>query len=399
MNIAHVLPYLTERFGGPVVVVKNVGGMLAAMGHDVSYWTTAGKKDREELASMDCAHIYDVVWPRSWRRSRDLVRGLSAEISSINIVHIGGLWLHPTYAASRIARANNTPYVLSPAGCLEPWRLRSNGLKWLKKMAYINLVGKSMMQGAACLQACSVQEADHFRQVGYRGPITVIPNGVDASEFSPGSGAEAESLWPDLAGRSVVLFMSRLSPEKGLDILIPIWAELVQSAAYKNALLVIAGPDDRGYRKVVEGMIDSCHAGSKILLTGMVRGKEKLSLLRRADVFVLPSYSENFGIVVVEALACGIPVITTTDTPWEQLQQVDAGRWVAPREPELAQALRELLDMSESKREAMGHHGRELVLEEYNWNKITRQLINVYHCILHGKDVPLYPQPTELNVE
>lgn len=399
MNLGFVLPYLAERFGGPVAVAKNTGEALAAMGHDVSYWATAGKSDREELASMDCAHIYDVAWPRSWYRSKGLARGLSVEAGSFDIMQINGFWAYSVYMASRIARANSIPYLLRPAGCLEPWRLRHGCLRRLKKRLYFNLISKSIMRYAACLQAVSTQEAEHFRQVGYRGPITVIPNGVDISEFTRGDRSEAEAYWPELKERPVVLFMSRLSPEKGLDILIPVWADIVKSKAYKDAMLVIAGPDDRGYRKVVEGIIDRCDVGSKVLLTGMMRSREKLALLRRADVFVLPSYSENFGIVVAEALACEIPVITTTGTPWEQLQEVDAGRWIKPREPELAQALRELMDMSESERDAMGHRGRELVLEKYNWNRITRQLINVYNCILHGKDVPLYPEPMELYIE
>jgi len=399
MNVAFVLPYLAKCFGGPVAVVKNLGKALAAEGHNVSYWATVRKSDRQDLASMDSAYMYDIGWPRWWHRSREFVRGLSAGITSIDIVHINGMWLHPTHAASRIAHANDTPYILRPAGCLEPWRLRNTRLKRVKKAAYLTLVGKSIMQSAACLHAASAQEAEHFGQIGYRGPITVIPNGVDTNEFSNGDGSEAEAYWPEVKERPVVLFMSRLSPEKGLDLLIPVWADLVKSAAYKDALLVIAGPDDRGYQKVVEGMIDGCDAGSKVLLTGMVRGKEKLSLLRRADVFVLPSYSENFGIVVAEALACGTPVVTTTGTPWEQLQQDDAGRWVPPRGPELGEALRELLDMPESQRETMGRRGREMVLEKYNWTKITRQLVTVYNCILHGRAVPLHPEPMGLNIE
>lgn len=373
-------------------MVKNIGRTLAATGHNVSYWATASNGDREETVSIDSVHLYDIGWPRSWYRSKNLVRDLSAGVGSIDIMHISGTWLHPTYAASRIARANNTPYVLRPAGGLEPWRLRSSRLKRLKKTVYLNLVGKSMMQGAACLHACSVQEAEHFRQVGYRGPITIIPNGVDISEFTSGDRSEAEAYWPELKERPVVLFMSRLSREKGLDQLIPAWADLVKSAPYKDTMLVIAGPDDRGYRKVVEGIIDRYNVGSQVCMTGMVRDRRKLALLRRADIFVLPSYSENFGIVVVEALACGTPVITTKGTPWEQLQEVDAGRWVLPREAELARALKELLDMSESERHAMGHRGRELVLEKYNWNNIVRQFVSVYNCIAQGKDVPLNPE-------
>lgn len=393
MNIAFVLPYLAERFGGPVTVVKNIGKTLAAGGHNVSYWATGDKRDREELVSMEGVYIYDIQWPRSWHRSRKLVRGLSEVVGSVDIMHINGMWLHPTYAASRIARANNTPYVLRPAGCLEPWRLKSSRRKWLKKMVYLNLVGKSMMQGSACLHACSVQEAKHFRQVGYRGPITVIPNGVDINEFTSGDRSEAEAYWPELKERPVVLFMSRLSREKGLDQLIPAWADLVKSAPYKDTMLVIAGPDDRGYRKVIEGMIDKYNVGSQVCMTGMVQGWRKLALLRRADIFVLPSYSENFGIVVVEALACGAPVITTKGTPWEQLQEVDAGRWVLPREAELARALRELLNMSQSERVAMGQRGQNLIQENYAWDRIVKKFLTVYDCILRGKSIPLHPEP------
>jgi glycosyltransferase involved in cell wall biosynthesis len=393
MNIAFVLPYLADRFGGPVTGAKNIGPRLVAMGHNVSYWATVDKNDRQELAEIKDVHLYDTDWPHKWYRSRGFVRGMSARISSIDIVQIEEFWPYMVYAASRIAQSNNVPYVISPSGSLGHWCLRSTPLKWLKKKVYLNLIGKSLMQGAACLHACTTQEADHFREVGYDGPITVIPNGVDTSELTIGDGSEAEIYWPMLKDRPVVLFMSRLSPEKGLDILIPAWAALAQSAAYEDALLVIAGPDDRGYGKVVEAMIDKYRMGSRVLMAGMVQGQKKLAILRRADVFILPSYSENFGIVVAEALACGTPVITTTGTPWKQLQDVDAGRWVLPRRPELCQALHELLDMSTSQRRAMGRRGRELVAEQYNWDRVAKQLITVYRHILYKKEIPLFLAP------
>jgi len=396
MNIAFVLPYLAERFGGPVTVVKNVGGALASAGHNVSYWATADNSDREELASIDSAHIYDIAWPRSWHRSRNFVRGLSAGISSIDIMHFNEFWPHPVYAASRVARANDVPYILGPAGSLEPWRLRSSHLKWLKKMVYLNLVGKSMMQGAACLHAASVQEGEHFRQAGYHGPITVIPNGVDINEFTSGDGSEAEAYWPSLRNRLVVLFMSRLSPEKGLDTLIPVWADVVKSPAYKDSMLVIAGPDDRGYRKVVEGIIGRYNVGSQICMMGMVQGRQKLALLRRADIFILPSYSENFGIVVAEALASGTPVIATTGSPWQQLHTVDAGRWVPATRDDIGLALRELLGMSKSQRQQMGERGSALIRERYTWDQVALMFLTVYDCILEDRLIPLHPEPKEV---
>lgn len=398
MNVAFVLPYLSERFGGPVCVAKNTGGVLAALGNHVSYWAPCEEKDRKEVSLMDSVHIYDAVWPYSWHRSKGLAPGLSAGIASIDIIQISGFWAYSAYAASRVARKNKIPYVIRPAGCLEPWRLRNTFFKMLKKKAYLKLICQVMIRNAACLHAVSLREAEHFRLVGYRGSITIIPNGVNTVEFSLGDRKEAEILWPDLKNRQVVLFMSRLSPEKGLDLLIPVWADLIKSGAFEDVLLIIAGPDDRGYRKVVQGMIDRYDMGSRILMTGMVRGQGKLALLRRADVFILPSYSENFGIVVAEALACGTPVITTTGTPWKELEDVDAGRWVPPRKPELYQALRELMDKSEPQRKAMGHRGRRLVLENYNWDKIARQFLTVYSCILQGKDIPLHPKPFSDNV-
>jgi len=393
MNIAFVLPYLAERFGGPVTVVKNIGCALAAAGHNVSYWSTSDGDDQDTLASLSNAHVYDIDWPHSWRRSKAFAKGLSVDIPSADLVHINGFWPYSTYAASRIAYTYKVPYILRPAGALEPWRLRNPRFKWFKKEIYLKLIGESTMEHAACLHACSTKEAENFRLAGYRGPITIIPNGVDTNEFTGGDGSEAEAYWPELKNRPVLLFMSRLSPEKGLDILIPVWADLVKSAPYKDTMLVIAGPDDRGYRKVVEGMIETYDVGSQICMTGMVRGREKLALLRRADVFVLPSYSENFGIVVAEALACRTPVITTTGTPWEQLQEVDAGRWVLPREAELAQALRELLNMSQSERVAMGQRGQNLIQENYTWDRVVPKFLTVYNCILNGKSIPLHPEP------
>ena len=392
MRIAFVLSYWADRFGGPVTIVKKQGRVLAGMGHDVSYWAPGGRADRQEAAGSEGLHVYRYDWPRSWCRSKGLARGLSASVQSFDVMDISELWLHPTYAAGRIAHAKGVPYILRPAGALEPWRLRNGCFRRLKKKMYLELMGRPAVERAACLQAASPQEVESFRQAGYRGPVTIIPAGVDLDLFEPGDSSESDEFWPELKNRPVVLFMSRLSPEKGLDLLIPLWAEYVKSPARRDAVLVVAGPDYRGYGKTVARMIRECGAGSHVRMTGMVQGRRKLALLRRADVFVLPSYSENFGIVVAEALACGTPVITTTGTPWSQLQEVDAGRRVPPTRPELAEALGELLTMSASQRNAMGQRGRALIEAKYTWDKIALQFLKVCDCILKGNSIPLHAE-------
>ena len=393
MNIACVLAYWHDRFGGPVTIVKKQGRALADMGHTISYWAPDEDDAGEETSPAGALHRYRCDWPRSWRRSKELVRALSLAAPAFDLIDVSELWGHTTHAASQVARAHGIPYVLRPAGGLEPWRLQHGHLRALKKKMYLKAVAKPIMDRAACLQAASTQELEGLRRVGYRGPVAIIPGGVDTATLQPGDPAESDEHWPELKNRPVVLFMSRLSPEKGLDLLVPLWADFVKAPAHRDALLVVAGPDYRGYRRTVEAMIERHGLQSGVRLVGMVQGPEKRALLSRADVFVLPSYSENFGIVVPEALACHTPVITTTGTPWQQLQSIDAGRQVSPTREGLTEALRELLAMSAAQREAMGRRGRELVERHYTWERVAGQFVTMCDCILKGKSIPLHPEP------
>jgi len=394
MNIAFIVSYWQDRFGGPVTFVKERGRALAGMGHNVSYWAPDEESSGgEDVAPVDGLHLCKRDWPRSWRHSKDLARGLAAEAHALDVIDISELWLHPTYAASRKACDKGVPYVLRPAGGLEAWSLQRGYLRSQKKKLYIKFIVKSIMERAACLQAASTKEVESLRRVGYRGPVAVIPGGVDAEVLGACDPSEADESWPELKDRPVVLFMSRLSPEKGLDLLIPLWADFVKSPAHRDAILVVAGPSYRGYRQTVEAMIERHDLQPHVRVTGMVQGPRKRALLSRADVFVLPSYSENFGIVVPEALACQTPVITTTGTPWQQLETTDVGRYVVPTKAALNEALRELLGMSVSQRDAMGRRGRDLVQQHYTWQKVAGQFVTMCHCILDGKAIPLHPKP------
>ena len=270
--------------------------------------------------------------------------------------------------------------------------------KGFKKKVYLSLIGKRLLDNAACMHAVAPAEIDGFRELGYEGKVFVVHNGIVPEEFTNLSEMNvAEERWPELRGRRVVLFLSRLSPEKGLDQLLPAWVDITSKASYSDALLVLAGPDDRGYRAVLEQLIVDKGLGSHVLLTGMVNGREKLALMARADIYTLPSYSEGFSNSVLENMAAGTPVLITPGCNFPEVVSANAGLCVEPRKEDIAEALRELLEMSGEQLCGMGARGRRLVLENFTWEIAARKLITVYDSILKGKEIPLHPQPVLLD--
>jgi glycosyltransferase involved in cell wall biosynthesis len=232
--------------------------------------------------------------------------------------------------------------------------------------------------------------------VGYKGPITVVPNGVDPDNFvNMSCPSEAETRWPQLSRHRVVLFLSRISREKGLEQLLSAWGNLTSKPSYGDAVLVIAGPDYRGYLPEVEAMIEKFHLESNVILTGLVQGQEKSALISRADIYALPSHSEGFSMSLLENLAASKPVLVTPGCNFPEITEVGAGLCVPPTSNLLEQALMELLDMPDSERRIMGQRGRELVMRNYTWEVAARKMITVYQCILDGRTIPMHPKPAK----
>ena len=384
-----------EKYGGPPKATVGLGNEMQQLGNQVSYWTTASEEDRSILHARGTdTRIFNRSWPLSWYRSPELIKELRREISSIDMLHLQEVWSHPQLAASRIARHSDTPYVITPHGEFEPWRVRNSFVKHLKKKIYLSLAGRSMLRYAACVHAIAPNEVKGIRETGYKGAITLIPNGVDiASYVNLPAPSIADRRWPQLANRRVVLFLSRLSREKGLEQLIPAWASLTARNNYDDAILVIAGPDDRGYRAEVDCLVEKHGATSNVLLTGMVQGNEKLALVSRANIYTLPSYSEGFSMSILEALAASKPVLITPGCNFPEVAECGAGFCVEPESSLLMEAFERLLDMTDEDRAGMGERGRQLVEKEYAWDVLARKMLTVYHNILEGRDIPLHPQP------
>ena len=290
-----------------------------------------------------------------------------------DIVHGHGLWTGESLVASRLAARDGCPLVISPHGMLAPWDLQP---RRLKKYLPWNLWERRLLIGSTLLQAMSLHEAKYFGSLGLWNPVSVQPVGIDFRQVLPRSSRPAAP--------RICLFLSRIHPVKGLPLVVQAWAE-VRPPHWQ---LVIAGPDDNGHRGEIERLAASLGLGDTVVLRGPAYGAEKWSLLAAADLFVLPSYTENFGIVVAEAMAAGLPVITTTGTPWNMLQDKGVGWWVEPTEAAVATALRDALNRPAAELVAMGEKAALIARQDFTWEQIARSLHAAYSWACAGGEKP-----------
>jgi glycosyltransferase involved in cell wall biosynthesis len=306
------------------------------------------------------------IWGRPFRRTLLSV----VQDKQLEIIHDNGVWLQTNSAALSIGRELRMPVVVSPRGMLEPWSL--NQRSWKKQLAW-NLFERSALQRASVLHATSHMEAASFRALGLTAPIAVIPNGVAVpAECVSELWSTRATLFPRTA-----LFLSRIHPKKGLLGLVNAWAA-VRPPGWR---LVIAGPDEGGHRAEVEARVREKHLQRDVVFAGAVRGEAKRTLLRQAHLFVLPTHSENFGIVVAEALAYGLPVITTRGAPWRDLVDEACGWWTEISSAAIGAALTEATLMTNAELLQLGERGRAHVERTYSWSRCAGQMAAVYRWL------------------
>jgi len=303
-----------------------------------------------------------------------LLKDLSKQKPS-DIYHLHGIWSPVLHWAMQSAQRKQKIIILQPRGMLEPWAL---SYKNWKKTLGLKLYQQRDLVSASLFIATSEQEAKSIRRVGLKQPIAVIPNGIELAIPSSRSDLQRSK-----HAIRTVLFLSRIHPKKGLVNLIKAWAKLQPI----NWRLVIAGPDEGGHLAEVISAARKNGVSDAIDYLGEVEGELKASIYQNADLFVLPTFSENFGVVVLEALAHGLPVITTRGAPWQDLESYRCGWWIDTGVEPLISALREAILLTDLERIAMGLRGREYV-RRYDWDAIARQTAEVYRWVLNQGDKP-----------
>ena len=367
VRVVHSVGSLAEASGGPSRVIPALAAAVSRAGGDVTL--IAGDDGRPAVRRDDVTTR--LVPVPGWRSYGETIAGSLGG----GILHDHGIWSAANRAATGAARATGRPYVINPHGMLEPWAMAHHRLR--KQVAWAAYQQRSLA-GAAALVATAEPERATIRRRFPRVPIAVIPNGVDIPVLAPRAPAPART----------VLFLSRLHPVKNLPGLLDAWALLAADPLLDAWRLHIVGPDEDGHAAVVRIKIAGLNLGARVTLEGAAANDAKAELFAASDLFVLPSFSENFGIVAAEALAHGVPVVASTGTPWSELAPRGCGWQSAPDPAALADALRAAMRLPPAVLAAMGAKGRDWVAEDFGWDAIGVRMLAVYEWLLHGGTRP-----------
>ncbi len=299
-------------------------------------------------------------------------------LPTVDLVHFHSLWRYPTRQGCRILRDRCIPYIIAPCGTLNPWAIRYRRLR--KQVAMITHERKNISM-ANCLHATSLAEVVEFRKLGFTGPVAILPAGInegalDAFQVRNNPEPASENR------KRKLLFVARLHPIKRVKELVHVWCRI--AGQFENWGLEIVGSGDAHYEADIRKSLLGTPVAQRTILRGHLMGANLWEAYRSADLFVLPSHSENFGNVVIEALAAGLPVITTQGTPWSDLEKRKCGWCIGMSIDELESTLQAAMRLSDAKRRAMGRRGRSWVLNEFTWPQIARKTVEVYEWITEG---------------
>ncbi|WP_315784721.1 hormogonium polysaccharide biosynthesis glycosyltransferase HpsP [Fischerella sp. JS2] len=388
MHILQIVPSISLIYGGPSQMVLGLAPALAKEGVKVTVITTNSNGDNGQKpldVTLNVPHQkdgYEIIYFRCapfrrYKFSLDLCKWLNRYAQEFDVAHIHALFSPISSAAAAICRQQKLPYILRPLGTLDPADLQKK--KYLKQI-YAAILECGNIANAAALHFTSVQEAKISERFGVATQDLVIPLGV----IPPKQDGEnlVRQQFGIAANLPLVLFMSRIDPKKGLSLLIPALEKLLAEGLNFHFVLAGTNPQDPVYEQKIKSQIDNSTLRSHTSITGFVTGELKSSLLQAADLFVLPSYYENFGIAVAEAMVAGTPVVISDQVHiCQQVHESQSG-WVTTTDVlALTESLRTALQ-NPAECQRRGLNAKEYALHNYSWDAIARQIIQAYKQIL-----------------
>jgi glycosyltransferase involved in cell wall biosynthesis len=398
MKIIQVVPTVCHESDGVNHAVRGMSRGLASCGVRVElhcldevpevlktapYQVVNAKRERFPIASIG--------------RSPEMETALKRSAQDADIIHSNGLWMMPNIYPEWAIRGTKCKLVVQPHGTLSRWAMKRS---WWKKMPLWWLWQKRVLDKAEMLVATCDKEYKEIRALGYKQPIVVLPIGLDvptlgkeSTEYAEYTEKNCQDLklatgnWKQATEHNRlrrIVFFGRVHKVKAVDNLVKAWGAL--HADLLEWELVIAGPDC-GAKADLEAIIAEGNI-PRVRFTGEINGQAKYDFLTDADIYVLPSHTENFGVTVAEALACGTPSIASQGTPWEGLETEQCGKWVPIGVEPLVTALRELTSLTDEERAAMGQRGIEWIRRDFSWEGIGAKMKAAYAWLLGQGEKP-----------
>jgi glycosyltransferase involved in cell wall biosynthesis len=380
MRVLHAISGLDPENGGPTFALVGLADAQVRAGMDVTviatWQITSGFAQAERLRAAGVK--VEMIGQAHGKLSRhpELAAAVDRAVAQSDVVHIHALWEEIQHRAARSAQRRGVPYIITPHGMLSPWSRAQGSVvnRWGKRL-YLSARLRRNLDSAAAIHFTTSAERDLVMPLQFKAPPLVEPIGLDLKEFQdlPPRGA-FRAHHAQIADRPMVLLLGRLSPQKGLERLIPAFAQM----ALPQAVLVLAGPDYDGYGEVVRRLVRENRIEERVVFTGMLEGRQRIEALVDADLFVLPSHHENFGIVVAEAMAAGAPVLVSREVNlWNEVVAACAGSAVSGDVAELAREMERWMGDRE-RRAAASRAGRAYALAHYDWNTIARHWADHY---------------------
>jgi glycosyltransferase involved in cell wall biosynthesis len=405
MRILLVVHAIAPRYGGLSVMGPELSYELVRQGHQVSIYTTdidgpnrlKVPTDGPVMKNGVAFHYFrGTTFPGHYIYSSGLWRALRDTVTDFDVVHSWSVYSFSTTATAYWCRNKNVPHMVFPHGSIDPFLLKRNSpRKWI----YTKLFAERDYRNAS---AVLFNTADEMRLAmnwtglktpnGYRGHVPkpfVVPVGIDPSWLQEPDRAAGERLrnkFPATKGKRLIVCLGRINFKKGLDILARAFAKIARDR--DDLHLVLAGPDSDDYGSKIKRWLTEGGVLEKATFTGPLAGEERLAVMQEAEVFALPSYTENFGGVVTEAMASRVPVVISDQVNiWQDVANANAGLVVQCDSDQTAKALLTLLDDPERRRE-MGSNGRRWVAEHLPWNVVAAQMARAYEETIryHGEE-------------
>ncbi|MEC7293446.1 MAG: glycosyltransferase, partial [Planctomycetota bacterium] len=368
MKIAHVVPRVNSRSSGVAEAVLGLCAELQKIGQDTRLLCLEPKPCVERFQPTDYYVCSKMPFGKRLGISPKLRNGIKAFATDGDVLHSHSIWMMPNVYPGNVVKRAKCKLIMSPHGTLTDWALERSPIKKFIMWRYQQ---KKVLESAHCLHATSSAERDDLRRLGFKNPIAVIPNGIEVTgrPCEKKTGSRLKTL----------LVLSRIHPKKGVDMLLESWRQI--SPFHEDWQLRIVGPTESSFAKKMMATAQS-QSLPRVEFVGEKNGPDKINELLNADLYVLPTFSENFGISVAEALAHGLPAIVTKGAPWSGLETHSAGFWVEVSTASITQGLRTAMGLSVEERNKMGERGGRWVTEEFALSNVGKMMNVVYEWLV-----------------